>query len=77
MGDWKAMALIVRAVLDGKKVDDLDREGVTTAVAHGLIESCEQQKPCPTCGTPKFDYRFWRVTAAGRLLADAHKGATQ
>lgn len=69
--DWRGLASVVKALLDGQRVEDMDRDHVTMAVAHGLIESREQTKPCPTCGAEKFDFRFWRATGAGRLLAAA------
>jgi len=68
---WSALASVVSDILTGKRADDLNRDEVTMALAYGLIESREQTKPCPTCGTAKFDFRFWRVTGAGRLLVQA------
>ncbi len=75
--EWKTAAGVVKSLLDGKRVDDLDRDDVMAALAHGLIESQEQTKPCPTCGTPKFDFRFWRATVAGRMLVEALAAHTQ
>lgn len=69
--DWKTGARIVGDLLSGTRVDDMDRDDVGLAVLHGLIEAREQEKSCPTCGKPKFDYRYWRATPAGRLLVSA------
>lgn len=73
---WQASAAVVRDVLAGQRVDDMDRDAVMIALAYGLIESREQTKPCAMCGTERFDFRYWRVTGAGRLLAQAFEEAT-
>ena len=68
---WRDGAAVVRALLDGKRVEDMDRDHVMLAIGHGLISREEQTKPCAACGTPKVDFSYWRATPAGRLLIEA------
>ena len=68
---WRDCAVMLDAVLKGAKPEDQDAAVMMEAVGSSLIMREEQQKPCPTCGKPKHDFSYWRVTAAGRLLVAA------
>lgn len=61
---------------DDARPDRLDGSAITLAWAEavGLVERCEIQKPCASCGTPRIDYTFWRITAAGQACLAAWKG---
>ena len=50
---------------NGKPAFDDD---VVTLKAYGLIEEIEQKAPCRTCGTPRVDYTYMKITPAGRLF---------
>lgn len=44
--------------------------------SHGFVEEREQMKNCRECGTRLVDWRYMKITPAGRLfLATARRGA--
>jgi hypothetical protein len=72
------LAAVLKSIRpDGRVFEPEDRGGITDALLSGLIESREQMKACKTCGTPRVDYRYWRVTEAGRLFLAALVRAAQ
>jgi hypothetical protein len=48
-----------------------DQALYTDIILSGLVQREEVQKPCKCCGTPKFDYAYFRITPAGRLFMTA------
>jgi hypothetical protein len=61
----------------GRELDGLMK---MTLQANGLIEDAVQTKACKTCGTPRPDFHYLKITPAGRcfmgamgLLADREK----
>lgn len=68
---WVECASVLAAIIGGARPEDQKQRVMTAAIAANLITSEEQEKACPSCGKPKFDFRYWRVTAAGRLLVNA------
>jgi len=65
----------VRDVNEGKKPREVGFGSPhSTAIHLGFIEELSQKKPCPTCGTPRHDWTYWKPTLAGQaLLAFADK----
>jgi hypothetical protein len=49
----------------------LDRDTMTDLILAGFIERIEVEKPCKTCGKPKFDYGYFRITGGGKLFMEA------
>lgn len=49
----------------------------STAIHLGFIEECFQEKPCPTCGTPRHDWTYWKVTPAGNAYLSLADHANQ
>ena len=68
---WQQCATLIQAIMDGAKPEDQDTGLMIWAIGAGLIKTEQQSKPCKTCGTPRPDFRYWRITLAGRMLADA------
>lgn len=68
---WRDLAAGLERLLSNERFDDLDAVLRTSLIVHNLVERGEQMKPCPTCGTQRVDFHFWRVTAAGRLIVAA------
>jgi hypothetical protein len=54
-----------------------DRDTFFDLAMSGLVERQEVQKECKTCGTPKYDYAYWRITPAGRLFMAAMERADE
>jgi hypothetical protein len=49
-------------------------DDVHLLIACGFVEEKEQMKACRECGTPRVDFRWLRITQAGKLfLAAARK----
>jgi len=48
-----------------------DTDAYWGARVAGLIEEKEITKPCKNCGTPLTDYRYWKISAAGKVLLQA------
>lgn len=71
---WREHAEVLREILAGKKPEELERDVVESLISHSLLSREEVKKPCPTCGTPKHDYGYWKIPAAGRLLVAALDG---
>lgn len=46
----------------------IDADTRADLILIGLVERQEVQKACKTCGTPRFDYAFYRMTPAGHLF---------
>jgi hypothetical protein len=68
---WRECAQMLVAVAGGARPDDQPRDLMVEAIGSNLIRREEQEKPCRTCGKPRHDFSFWRITAAGRLLIAA------
>lgn len=68
--DWRALADALRRMLAGERLE-CEADVKVSLIAYGLLEMPEVTKPCRTCGRPSFDYRYEKVTAAGRLLVSA------
>lgn len=70
---WQQCADVLREMQGGRKFDkDWVGEDVAyTLIGASLISHEEQHKHCPTCGTPRLDFSYWRITAAGRMLVEA------
>ncbi len=68
---WRDCAAMLQSILSGARPEDQEQSVVMEAIGSNLLAREEHQKPCPTCGKPKHDFSYWRVTAAGRLLVKA------
>ena len=72
---WQQHYEALKRMAAGEKLSGgMDGEMVPL-ILFGLVESHEVTKPCKTCGTPRFDYRYERITAAGRLFMEAAEAA--
>lgn len=71
--DWKQLAACVQRVLDGGDFRDEPKDIAMAAIAYDLIRSEDQTTPCPTCGTSLHHFTYFKVTGAGRLLAEAYR----
>lgn len=61
--------------VDGRPDRTADPHDITLLMMAGFVERVEQTKPCKTCGTPRFDYAYFRVTGGGQLFVAAMEKA--
>lgn len=82
MSEMRAIAERLYPVLrdfpsDGQ-LRSVDPDTVRDLLLAGYIERRETTKPCPACGTPRFDDAWFHITKGGRLfmsvVEDSQKG---
>lgn len=49
-------------------------DNVLIAHSLGYVENVEVKKHCPSCGAPKYDYSYMKITPAGRFFMAAMEG---
>lgn len=73
--ELRALYETLRDMSKNKQVATGMNSPLMTLIMHKLVENCEVKKPCRTCGTPRTDYRYYRITGAGKLFMAAFEQA--
>lgn len=70
LAEW-CYAVLSEFPSDGQLRSDAQREIAPQLIGAGYIERVEITKACKCCGTPKFDYSYFKITTGGRLFMAA------